>query len=538
MGDMETSLTINGKHISIPEGSSVLDAAEKAGAAVPTLCYLKGQPPFTSCMICLVEDVSRGILIPACSTRAEEGMAIITDNERVLNARRETLGLLLAEHVGDCRAPCTRACPSGLPIPVVIRKVQRGDISGALALMRHFIPFPAIIGRVCPAPCEKVCRRKQMDESIAIRLLERYCGDFGSEKKAKGMLPSPIGPVDVRRKRIAIVGSGPAGLSAAYHLACRGYRCSIFEKEAEPGGGLREVILSGSFSTEIINEEINYVLGDSVDFHYNFTIGKDIALSDLKRDYDAVLCATGNASETPGESPVLNLHTTRTTDGQVNFTTGGKGVFACGAAIRPMRIAVRALSHGKAAAELIHSFLTGHTPAGMKKQYDSIVKHIVPEECEALAKVASHTHRVKTKEGMTSGFSEDEAILEAHRCLHCDCYAPLSCLLRKYATEYGVILPENPSLHRNIWKRDASHPEVVHEPAKCIKCGRCVRITENMGGAKGMSFMARGAETGVYPPFHIPIAEALGELAAACVQACPTGALAFKEREEITDETV
>jgi NADPH-dependent glutamate synthase beta subunit-like oxidoreductase len=110
-------------------------------------------------MVCVVEDTARGRLLPACAAKAEAGMVIETDSETVHNARRAVLELLLSEHQGDCEAPCERACPAGLNIPLMLRCLMRGDQEAAQALARRALVLPATLGRVCTAPCEAGCRR-------------------------------------------------------------------------------------------------------------------------------------------------------------------------------------------------------------------------------------------------------------------------------------------------------------------------------------------------------------------------------------------
>jgi predicted molibdopterin-dependent oxidoreductase YjgC len=135
-----------------------LDAARAADVDVPTLCEYAGHEAFTSCMVCLVEDRRSGHLLPACSAPAEAGMRIVCDSDSVKLARRTALEMLLSEHVGDCEAPCRRACPRGVDIPMLLRKIQAGESLGDAE-----IPCAG-----CDAPCEKACRRAQVDAAVAI----------------------------------------------------------------------------------------------------------------------------------------------------------------------------------------------------------------------------------------------------------------------------------------------------------------------------------------------------------------------------------
>ncbi|MBN1698864.1 MAG: (2Fe-2S)-binding protein [Spirochaetales bacterium] len=525
------SLIINGIKVEVNRGATLLDAARIAGIEIPTLCFLEGKAPFTSCMICLVEDTGRGTLVPACSTPAEEGMVIETGNRRVLDSRRETLGLLISEHAGDCRAPCSRACPSGLPIPSVLRMIRKGNFRDAVNLITRYIPFPAIIGRICPAPCEKVCRLGRVEPPIAISLIERFCGDL----EGRVLSPAPVSTPRDRPenpKRIAVIGAGPAGLAAAYRLLSLGYRPDIFEKEDGPGGGLHRMVSDGRLPLSVLYDEITKRLGDTAGFHYHTAIGVDLSLDELKKSFTAVLFATGEAASSDAKTLIpLRLHGPDKGFG-TDFLTGEEGVFACGAAVRPMRMAVRALVHGKEAADTVHRVLTGQKAPVSTKAYDCRMGHIGNKEISAIHSTLPAVERIDVKKGSQKEFSKEEIIGETMHCLHCDCHSPVSCRLRKYATDYGVILPEDVSSGRRPWTRDSSHPEVVFEPGKCIKCGICVRLTEDNRHMRGMSFLGRGPETAVAPPFEIPVSGALGTLAVICAQSCPTGALALKESED------
>ncbi|MDZ7371301.1 MAG: 2Fe-2S iron-sulfur cluster-binding protein, partial [candidate division KSB1 bacterium] len=171
-------LTINGRMVSVPPGTSVFTAAEAAGFAIPALCRLEGFPPNTSCMVCMVEERTSGKLLPSCSAPAENGMVIETDNERVRDFRRSALELLLSEHVGDCTAPCQRSCPAQMNIPLMIRQIQNRDWRAAIATVKAEIALPAVLGRICPAPCENACTRRIKDGAVSICLLKRIVADL------------------------------------------------------------------------------------------------------------------------------------------------------------------------------------------------------------------------------------------------------------------------------------------------------------------------------------------------------------------------
>ena len=215
-----TKLTIDGKSVEVAEGSTVLQAAEQAGAEVPTLCYAPDVRPLTSCMVCVVKETVSGRMLPACSARAERGMVIETTSKEIRSARREVLQLLLSEHVGDCEAPCRRACAASTDIPLMLRQIAKGDIEAAARIARGDLVLPATLGWTCAAPCEKTCRRGAYDEAISIRELHRRVAEEALENGV------PLPPCDpATGKRVAVVGAGPAGLAAAWVLQRCGHVC-------------------------------------------------------------------------------------------------------------------------------------------------------------------------------------------------------------------------------------------------------------------------------------------------------------------------
>ena len=112
-------ITIDDQRVEVPAGATILDAAEKLGIEIPTLCFLKGYEPSTSCLVCVVKDRKTGRIIPSCATQVTDGMEIDNDTDEVRDMRRTALELLLSEHVGDCLAPCFFACPAHMDIPLM-----------------------------------------------------------------------------------------------------------------------------------------------------------------------------------------------------------------------------------------------------------------------------------------------------------------------------------------------------------------------------------------------------------------------------------
>jgi predicted molibdopterin-dependent oxidoreductase YjgC len=158
-------LTIDNRAVEVPDGATVLDAARKLGIEIPTLCHRDGHPPMTSCMACLVKVDGREKLLPSCATVVRDGMVVESETDEVRAARRTALELLFGDHLGDCIAPCSTACPEHINIPLMIREIQTGHIENA-----------GTIGKLCIdcGRCEKACRRALKDAAVSIPALARY----------------------------------------------------------------------------------------------------------------------------------------------------------------------------------------------------------------------------------------------------------------------------------------------------------------------------------------------------------------------------
>src|SRR3972149_9846484 len=126
-------LTIDNREVEPAAGSTILDAAAKLGIDIPTLCFLKDLDPSTSCMVCVVKIAGLPSLVPACATIATDDMKVESDSERVREARRAALELLLSDHLGDCMGPCQMTCPARMDIPLMIRHIAAGRLADAIA---------------------------------------------------------------------------------------------------------------------------------------------------------------------------------------------------------------------------------------------------------------------------------------------------------------------------------------------------------------------------------------------------------------------
>ena len=200
-------------------------------------------------MVCVVKVAGVGGLVPACGTVVRDGMQVESESEQVFEARKAALELLLSDHVGDCVGPCQMGCPARMNIPRMIRQIAAGQLQDAIATVKRDIALPAVLGRICPAPCEKVCRRKQHDDAVSICLLKRHVADVDLQSD------QPYSPAlaPKRDKRVAIIGAGPAGLAAAYYLQQDGFDCTIFDEHEEPGGMLRYAVTERNLPRDVLN---------------------------------------------------------------------------------------------------------------------------------------------------------------------------------------------------------------------------------------------------------------------------------------------
>ncbi len=297
-------VTLNGKTVYGYEGQRILDLCADCGVEIPTLCYDPHLSLHGGCSVCLVEVEGAKTLLRACANTIAPGMVIRTETERAVSARRTALELLLSDHVGDCRPPCTLTCPANGNVQAYINLAAQGKYQESLDVLHHHVTLPACIGRVCPAPCEKKCRRNFVDDApVSIKEIKRFVGDWAINNDSLGFIPG----IEDNGKTVAVVGGGPAGISAAYYLRLKGYRPVIFEKEALLGGMMRYGIPDYRLPQAVLQKEIDWLLTHGVEVRTGMTLGKNITLDELRRDFDGVILAMGCWKSSPMRVPGEDL---------------------------------------------------------------------------------------------------------------------------------------------------------------------------------------------------------------------------------------
>jgi formate dehydrogenase major subunit len=676
------TLTIDGCEVTVEQGTTVLEAARRIGIEIPTLCHVEGLEPAAACFLCCVQVEGSSRLSPSCALPAADGMVVATDSDDIRASRKMALELLMSDHAGDCMAPCSTGCPAGLDVSAFVREVASGRVDRAMEVISDRLSLPGTLGRVCPRLCEDTCKRCEHDgQSLAIAALHRYAADR-NQITVPPVRPEPGEPSG---KSVAIVGAGPAGLTAAFYLRRRGHACTLFDAHPRPGGMLRYGIPDYRLPTAALDAEIRVIERLGAVFRMNTRWGSDFSLADLREEHDAVFLGIGAQLSTGlrcegedlarsgleflhrvanGEAPSLgrrvvvvgggntamdaartavrlgaevrviyrrtrrempclmeevegaeregvevaylvapvalrrlgngrglrlvcrrmelgepddsgrrrpvaiegseleiDCDTVIAAVGQAvdrtlaereglevtgwglwtdpdTLATSLPGVFAGGDAVLGADLAVRAVAAGRMAAASIDQLVTGRPVTGPREWTTISLRPIDDAERAAIfrgieSSARIHTavldmdRRLTTFDEVDLGLDDEQAPGEARRCMSCNCRKAGGCDLRQLASEYGAE-PQRFVGERRRFAQDASHPEIVYEPGKCIMCDACVRVAAEEGERLGLSITGRGFDVSVAVPFDRPLSEGLRRAARRCAEACPTGALALR----------
>jgi formate dehydrogenase major subunit len=288
-------VSVNGRELEVFSGMSILQSLIQEKIYIPHLCYdIRLVKSNGNCGLCVV-DLNNGERdVKACQTPIQEGMIINTSTPKIEAYRKIRLEQLLSDHNADCVAPCVQTCPANIDIQIYLRHVGIGNYEGALRVIKERNPFPVVCGRVCPHPCEAQCRRNLVDSPVAINYVKRFVADL--DLKNDPYIPEKAAPTG---KRIAVVGAGPSGLSAAYYSAIYGHEVTVFERQPEAGGMMRYGIPEYRLPKKTLDKEIDVIKKLGVKILTEKALGVNIRLEDLQKDFDAVYLGIGSWHATP-----------------------------------------------------------------------------------------------------------------------------------------------------------------------------------------------------------------------------------------------
>ncbi|MBI9034356.1 MAG: FAD-dependent oxidoreductase [Bacteroidales bacterium] len=288
----EINIIIDGNHYTGTAGETILEVARRNGIEIPTLCHDDRIKPYSSCYVCVVEIAGQKNHQPSCSTKIMEGMEVISNNDKVRKSRKMALELMLSNHYADCAAPCKQTCPANVDVQGYISLIDKGMYSEAIALIKNDNPLPAICGRVCVRPCEVACRRNLLDEGAAVGIdyLKRFAAD--QDLTSKNKFRPEINPTT--NKKVAVIGAGPGGLSAAYWLQIAGHQVDIYEAMPKSGGWLRYGIPEYRLPNDVLDKEVECVTELGVNIFYNKTLGKNLNYQKIKERYNATVLTIGS----------------------------------------------------------------------------------------------------------------------------------------------------------------------------------------------------------------------------------------------------
>jgi glutamate synthase (NADPH/NADH) small chain len=300
----------------------------------------------------------------------------------------------------EAHPPCRQRCPAGVDVRGFLLYLKQGMLEEASVYLHHFLPFPAITGLLCQHPCEMACARKEVDQGVNIHGMEYYIG--------ASLLPGAIRPQPlVHAGKAAVIGSGPAGLSAGYFVRKMGYSVTVFESESKLGGSLLKEVREGRLPAGVLDAQVNAFREMGIAFVNRRKLSQDMNIDDLRdRRYSAIFLATGSGADL--HDPTANGEKKTVSVDPVTLETKIKGVFAGGGLVGGNLSLVEVIASAKRAAISIDRFLRKEDLHAERERSIKKVKNL-----------PRHGIREKERLDPQGGFTDVTAAKEANRCMSC-----------------------------------------------------------------------------------------------------------------------
>ena len=323
-------------------------------------------------------------------------------------------------------APCNLNCPAGNNIREFIQELARGNYKGALSVLKRTTPLPGSTARVCPHPCEDYCNRKDFDQTINIHSLERLSADKGKIRPIKS-------EVD-RKKKVAIIGAGPAGLTAAYHLRLYGYKPEIFEALPKPGGMMQYGIPEFRLPKKVVDEEIQFIIDMGVKIHCNSPIQSPADFDKLVLSYDAIIVAVGLSYgradiQIPGSTPdtvVQGVDFLRNINSGEKVTLGNK-VIVIGGGNTAIDVSRTALRLGSKEVTIVYRRSREEMPAISEEIEEALAEGVVIKYLHAPVEMKQNkkirylkVQKMRLGEPDADGRRKPIPIPDAYKTIECD----------------------------------------------------------------------------------------------------------------------
>jgi len=390
-------------------------------------------------------------------------------------------------------APCRRACPAGVDVPRYVRLIGKGRFDEALAVVREKIPFPSVCGHICFRPCEAACRLKDLGGAIPIRDLKRFVSerDTGLWREKTRIAPNT-------GKKVAVIGAGPAGLTAAYYLVKQGHSVTLFESSPELGGKMRSAVSEYGLPGEVLDAEIKEIIGIGIEIKTNRAVRSPDDL--LRKGFSAVFVAIGaDRSLKIGKHGASEIDSTLGLSlgkgggikaDRKTLATGKRGVYAGGDAVRGPSgppFVIKAIASGRKAAVQIDLYLGGNgiINEALTPREQDVEANYPWVSIGERASIPSHISEDSGNEVAehTPAFIKEIAVRQAKRCLMCDlpikvdaakCCGCLICEMRCSLIHKNAFFPAEAYIRIQRVGRQETEYELSFT-SECDSCGICAR---------------------------------------------------------------